>query len=149
MRYTLWCEHQQSQPEQTGFKFVIKGPQERMPRVFDNELETSPRCFRAHKLERTRIKKCNASGETVPGCTAEVWAARQRSPTGTQCPWQWPPQHPPPPLSQDGESLPPEPAEANTENFLDKFFEPQCGHSVPFQSLERTRISLSRSHFSQ
>ena len=23
-----------------GFKFVIKGPQERMPRAFDNELET-------------------------------------------------------------------------------------------------------------
>jgi hypothetical protein len=72
MRYTLWCEHQQSQPEQTGFKFVIKGPQERMPRVFDNELETSPRCFRAHKLERTRIKKCNASGETVPCCAASI-----------------------------------------------------------------------------
>jgi hypothetical protein len=32
---------------------------------------------------------------------------------------------------------------------LDNFFEPQCGHAVPFQSLERTRISLSRSHFSQ
>jgi hypothetical protein len=41
-----------------------------MPRVFDNELETSPRCFRAHKLGRTRIKKCNASGETVPCCAA-------------------------------------------------------------------------------
>jgi hypothetical protein len=40
-------------------------------------------------------------------------------------------------------------AEAKVENFLDNFFEPQCGHSVPFQSLERTRISLSCSHFSQ
>jgi hypothetical protein len=46
-------------------------------------------------------------------------------------------------------SFPPEPAEANTENFLDNFFEPQCGQAVPFQSLERTRISLSRAHFSQ
>jgi hypothetical protein len=35
------------------------------------------------------------------------------------------------------------------ENFLDSFFDPQCGQAVPFQSLERTRISLSRSHFSQ
>jgi hypothetical protein len=40
-------------------------------------------------------------------------------------------------------------AEANVENFLDNFLEPQCGHSAPFQSLERMRISLSRSHFSQ
>jgi hypothetical protein len=40
-------------------------------------------------------------------------------------------------------------AEAKVENFLDSFFEPQCGHSAPFQLLERTRISLSRSHFSQ
>jgi hypothetical protein len=39
--------------------------------------------------------------------------------------------------------------EANTENFLASFVEPQCGHFVPFQSLERTRISLSRSHFPQ
>ena len=67
-----------------------------------------------------------------------------------QCPpWQCPPQQPPPPLFPDGESLPPELAEANMENFLDNFFEPQCGHSIPFQSLERTRISLSRWHFSQ
>jgi hypothetical protein len=40
-------------------------------------------------------------------------------------------------------------AEANVENFLDNFFEPQCGHSEFFQSVERTRISLSRPHFSQ
>jgi len=32
--------------------------------------------------------------------------------------------------------------------FLDNFFDPQCGQAVPFQALERTRISLSRSHFS-
>jgi hypothetical protein len=40
-------------------------------------------------------------------------------------------------------------AEANVENFLDNFGEPQCGHLVPARSLERIRISLSRSHFSQ
>ena len=40
-------------------------------------------------------------------------------------------------------------AEANAENFLASLVEPQCGHFVPFQSLERTRISLSVSHFSQ
>jgi len=40
-------------------------------------------------------------------------------------------------------------AEAKMENFLDNFFDPQCGQAVPFQALERTRISLSRSHFSQ
>jgi hypothetical protein len=67
---TLRCEHQQSQPEQTGFKFVIKGPQERMPRVFDNELETSQRCFLARKLGRTQIKKCKLCYETVPCCAA-------------------------------------------------------------------------------
>ena len=39
--------------------------------------------------------------------------------------------------------------EAKTENFLEIFFDPQCGHLVPFQSLERTRISLSCSHWSQ
>lgn len=38
------------------------------------------------------------------------------------------------------------PADANTENFLASFPEPQWGHFVPCQSLERTRISLSRSH---
>lgn len=54
-------------------------------------------------------------------------------------------------LVQAGAALVPPPAvaEANTESFLASFFEPQCGHAVPFQSLERTRISLSRSHFSQ
>jgi len=41
------------------------------------------------------------------------------------------------------------PVDANVENFFSSFVEPQCGHFVPFQLLERTRISLSRSHFSQ
>jgi hypothetical protein len=40
-------------------------------------------------------------------------------------------------------------AAAKVENFLDNFAEPQCGHFVPSQSLERTRISLSFSHFPQ
>jgi hypothetical protein len=48
-----------------------------------------------------------------------------------------------------GSVAPPALAEANTENFLASFVEPQFGHFVPFQSLERTRISLSLSHFSQ
>jgi hypothetical protein len=66
---------------------------------------------------------------------------------------QWHPQCPPqpcPPLRgflAEGDSA--APAAANVENFLDNFFEPQCGHSEFFQSVERTRISLSRSHFSQ
>jgi hypothetical protein len=41
------------------------------------------------------------------------------------------------------------PEEAKTESLLESLLEPQCGHLVPFQALERTRISLSRSHFSQ
>ena len=40
-------------------------------------------------------------------------------------------------------------AEANVENFFSSLLEPQCGHFVPAQSLERTRTSLSCSHFPQ
>jgi hypothetical protein len=40
-------------------------------------------------------------------------------------------------------------AEANTENFLESLVEPQRGHLAPCHLLERTRISLSVSHFSQ
>jgi len=40
-------------------------------------------------------------------------------------------------------------ADANTESFLESFGEPQWGHFVPFQSFERTSISLSFSHFPQ
>jgi hypothetical protein len=57
------------------------------------------------------------------------------------------PQECPPPLPDD--LLSPTLAEANVENFLDNFFEPQCGHSAPFQSDERTKISPSRPHFLQ
>jgi len=39
--------------------------------------------------------------------------------------------------------------EAKTENFLESFFDLQCGHGVPSQSDERTRTSLSRPHESQ
>jgi len=64
-----------------------------------------------------------------------------------------PEQHPqePVPPSQGGASavLPLAPAEANTDNFLDSFVEPQCGHLLPFQRLERTSTSLSRSQLPQ
>jgi len=40
----------------------------------------------------------------------------------------------------------PETLEAKTERFFVNFVDPQWGHFVPFQSLDRTRISLSRSH---
>jgi hypothetical protein len=39
--------------------------------------------------------------------------------------------------------------DANTENFFDSFAEPQWGHFVPSQLLERTSISLSFSHCPQ
>jgi len=39
--------------------------------------------------------------------------------------------------------------EANTDSLFSNFVEPQCGHFVPFHLLDRTRISLSLSHFSQ
>jgi hypothetical protein len=39
--------------------------------------------------------------------------------------------------------------DANTDSFFSSFVEPQCGHFAPFHLLERTRISLSRSHFPQ
>jgi len=60
-------------------------------------------------------------------------------------------QHDPGLLEQVGATLVPVPAvdDAKTENFFVSFFEPQFGHVAPFQSLERTRISLSRAHFSQ
>jgi len=39
--------------------------------------------------------------------------------------------------------------EANTDNFFESLSDPQCGHWVPSQWLERTSTSLSFSHFSQ
>jgi len=53
------------------------------------------------------------------------------------------------PLQLGGSPAPAAEAEAKVENFLDNFSEPQCGHLVPCQSLDRTRTSLSRSHFAQ
>jgi hypothetical protein len=41
------------------------------------------------------------------------------------------------------------PLEAKTESFFSNFVEPHSGHFVPFQLLERTRISLSLSQASQ
>ncbi len=48
-------------------------------------------------------------------------------------------------------ALVPAPAaeDAKTESFLASLLEPHCGHFVPFQVLERTRISLSAAHCSQ
>ena len=73
-----------------------------------------------------------------------------------QCRCGLPGAHPQPPL------LPPEPGlegaapavfpvgqEAKVENFFSSVAAPQWGHRVPSQSLERTRISLSRSHLPQ
>ncbi len=57
------------------------------------------------------------------------------------------------------QSAPPEPAapdddppaidDAKTENFFSSLVDPHFGHLVPFQSSERTRISLSTEHASQ
>jgi hypothetical protein len=46
-------------------------------------------------------------------------------------------------------SLPPLVLEAKVENFFSNLEEPQCGHLAPFRLLDRTRISLSLSHFPQ
>jgi len=53
------------------------------------------------------------------------------------------------PLHEGAGLVAPAVAEAKVENFLDNFSEPQCGHFVPCQSLDRTRISVSFSHLSQ
>jgi len=50
---------------------------------------------------------------------------------------------------QDGSDPPPPAVEANTESFFESLVEPQFGHSLPSQWLDRTRISLSFRHFSQ
>jgi hypothetical protein len=52
------------------------------------------------------------------------------------------------PLQEGSDPAPPA-ADAKTESFLASLVEPQCGHFVPSQLLERTRTSLSFSHFSQ
>jgi hypothetical protein len=39
--------------------------------------------------------------------------------------------------------------DANTDSFFSSFFDPQCGQGVPFQLLDRTNTSLSRSHWPQ
>jgi hypothetical protein len=46
-------------------------------------------------------------------------------------------------------ALPSALAEAKVENFFSSLVEPHSGHGVPFQALERIRISLSFPHFSQ
>ena len=52
------------------------------------------------------------------------------------------------PEHEGADSLPPA-VEATTENFFASLDEPQCGHFVPSQLLERTITSLSFRHFSQ
>lgn len=52
-------------------------------------------------------------------------------------------------MPHDPASVVPAEFEANVENFFASLVEPQCGHLVPSHSLERTRISLSRSHLPQ
>jgi hypothetical protein len=69
-----------------------------------------------------------------------------------QCEWGRPVPHIPqePGLPEQEGSAPPSALEdANTESFFVKATDPQCGHFVPFQSLERTSTSLSFSHFAQ
>jgi hypothetical protein len=50
---------------------------------------------------------------------------------------------------QTGSAGSPAPLEANTESFFVNLVEPQWGHGVPSQLLDRTSTSLSFSHFSQ
>lgn len=52
-------------------------------------------------------------------------------------------------LGAGAEPVGPVVADANVENFFSSLVEPQCGHFVPSHLLERTRISLSFSHFPQ
>jgi len=50
---------------------------------------------------------------------------------------------------QTGADSSPVALDANTESFFVNRVEPQWGHGVPSQLLDRTRTSLSFSHFSQ
>ena len=105
-----------------------------------------------HSPER-RLLLAVALAEFTP-LTVRNPARRRIEPAGGGCyhRFQWqlhaPPQLCPPPLfwPDDFSRVP---AAAKVEKFLEIFVEPQCGHFVPFQSLERTRISLSWSHRSQ
>ena len=67
---------------------------------------------------------------------------------------QQPPEPQPPgfmPQHEDGGAPPVEGLadDENTESFLTNWADPQCGHCSPFQSLDRTRSSLSLLHFLQ
>jgi len=53
------------------------------------------------------------------------------------------------PLHDGPSLLSPPPEDAKTDSFFVSLVEPHAGHFVPFQSFERTRISLSFPHFSQ
>jgi len=72
--------------------------------------------------------------------------------SGVQCEWGLPVPHIPQELGIPEQATPVSPAPvlaAKVENFLFNFAEPQCGQIVPSQWLERTKISLSRSHCPQ
>ena len=105
-----------------------------------------PRCLQtAHLIEPTR----SDAGRQLRGPARSSDAA-----VGYQCECGRPvPQRPHEwgvPL-HEGASPPPAPAtlEANTESFLASFVEPQRGHAVPSQFVDRTRISLSSPQVAQ
>jgi len=50
---------------------------------------------------------------------------------------------------QEGPSAASPPLDANTESFFSSLVDPQCGHWVPFHTVERTSTSLSRSQSPQ
>jgi hypothetical protein len=97
-------------------------------------------------------------GKKIPGISTFVRALRLIFDTAAvrpkgwpvQCEWGLPvphmPQEPGVPV-QEGSS--PLTLEANTESFFASFVEPQCGHWVPSQRVERTSISLSFSQPAQ
>ncbi len=67
-----------------------------------------------------------------------------------QPPLQEPPPQEPLPLQERLELAGlPASEEEMTDNCLESFADPQCGHLVPFHLLDRTSISLSCSHFAQ
>jgi hypothetical protein len=59
------------------------------------------------------------------------------------------PHEPELPLQEAASDDSPPALEAKTDNFFVNLVAPHLGQAVPFQRLERTRISLSAPHFSQ
>ncbi len=72
--------------------------------------------------------------------------------SGSQCECALPVPHNPQERGvpvQAGSAPAPPALDAKTESFFASLVEPQCGHWVPSQRVERTRISLSFRHWSQ